>query len=75
MINIPNWLISHLYWHIKQKSVRSIRSSIANRHVQSKTLISGEAKKLLYQKYFYSFNVQSHYHLDYYITLNDVINN
>ena len=34
------------------KSERPIRSNIANRHVQPKTLISAKAKKLLYQNYF-----------------------
>ena len=45
---------NHCYGYAKQKhlgckiSVRPIRSSITNRQVRSKTVISAEAKKLLY---------------------------
>ena len=35
--------------HLGHKNERPIRSNIANRQVQPKTLISAEAKKLLYQ--------------------------
>ena len=48
---------NHCYGYAKQKhlgckiSVRPIRSIITNRQVQSKTVISAEAKKLLYLKF------------------------
>ena len=45
-----------------KKSVRPIRSNIANRQARPKGLISAEAKKLLYQNIFNSLNDTQYYH-------------
>ena len=48
-----------------KKSVRPIRSSIANKYVQPKTLISVETKKLLIKNLFNYYNSYSIYFHNY----------
>ena len=54
-MRINNYMLNKNTLGVK-KSARSIRSSIANRYVRPKTLISVEAKKLLIKNLFNYLN-------------------